>query len=234
MSDEHLTPEQENEALAAEFALGLLEPDEAEAVHQRMVNDPVFASAVRDWQERFSAMADELTAVMPPARAMLNIQRALGLVDEPLSKVPEIRRGRGKQTGGGWFGWLAGAVVAGAVALAVILLPQTDAPGFAADLVAEQGVLRVEARLDGRDMEVALAEGAPADDRDFELWWIADQDATPVSLGVLPRDGRASMTLPEGLEPGDTVQLAVSDEPLGGSPTGVHGPVLAIGPLTRL
>lgn len=232
-----LTPEEETEALAAEFALGLLTEDEARAAQTRMAEDAGFAALVRAWQERLAGIADELTPVMASARARLGIQRALGHVAEPLSNVPAIRRGQGgsRSGGGGSGGWLLGAVVAGAVALAVIIMPgRDDGADYAADLVSEPTGLHVQARLDGRQMEIALTEGAAAEGRDLELWWIAGPDAVPVSLGVLPREGRVTMVLPEGLEPGQAVQLALSDEPLGGSPTGqATGPIVAIAPLTQ-
>lgn len=233
-----LTPEEETEALAAEFALGLLTEDEARAAQTRMAEDADFAALVRAWQERLAGIADELTPVMASARARLGIQRALGHVAEPLSNVPAIRRGQGgSRSGGGsggWLGWLLGAVVAGAVALAVIIMPGDDGTDYAADLVSEPTGLHVQARLDGRQMEIAMTEGAAAEGRDLELWWIAGPDAVPISLGVLPREGSVTMALPEGLEPGQAVQLALSDEPLGGSPTGqATGPIVAIAPLTQ-
>lgn len=232
-----LTPEEETEALAAEFALGLLNEEEARAAQARMTDDPVFGHMVRDWQERLAGIADELTPVMASARTRLGIQRTLGHAAEPLSNVPPIRRGRGGKGGGGsggWLGWIIGAAVAGAVALAVIILPGGDGADYAADLISEPSGLHVEARLDGREMEIALTEGAASEGRDLELWWIAGPDAVPVSLGVLPREGRAIVTLPKGLEPGQQVQLALSDEPLGGSPTGqATGPIVAIAPLTQ-
>lgn len=235
MTDKPLTPDDEAQVLAAEFALGLLEDDEAEAARARMAEDAGFAAMVRMWQERLAGMAEELTPVMTPARAKLGIQRALGHSDGSLSDVPPIRAGRhGGGGSGGWMGWLLGAVAAGAVALAVILLPQGGAD-YAADLVADGGGLRVEARVDGRDLALDLTEGGAGEGRDLELWWIADANAVPISLGVLPRQGEARVTLPEDLTPGDTVQLALTDEPLGGSPTGqATGPIVAVAPLTRM
>lgn len=231
------TPEGTAQVLAAEYALGLLEGDEAQQARDRIASEPEFAAMVRLWQERLAALTQGLTPVMPPARARLGILRALGHVHEPLADVPPIRRaGRSSASGGGGFGgwltWLLGAAVAGAVMLAVIIMPQRGAD-YAADLVSDPAGLRVEARLDGRDMDIAMAQGGAAEGRDLELWWIAGEGATPVSLGVLPRQGSLTMTLPEGLEPAPGVQLALSDEPLGGSPTGqATGPVVAIAPLT--
>ncbi|AUH62780.1 anti-sigma factor [Paracoccus zhejiangensis] len=229
-----LTPEEETEALAAEFALGLLAEDEAEAARKRLAEDAAFAAMVRLWQERLAGMANELTPVMAPAGARLGIQRALGHAREPLADVPQIRRGRAGSSGrsGGWMGWLLGAVAAGAVALAVILLPGQDQPDYVAQLAMEG--MMVEAHVEGREIKVAMMEGEAHEGRDMELWWIAGPEATPVSLGLVPHEGSMTMVLPEGLEPGTDVQLAISDEPLGGSPTGQPtGTIMAHSTLTQ-
>ncbi|WP_299912577.1 anti-sigma factor [uncultured Paracoccus sp.] len=233
-SDAPLTPDEETEALAAELALGLLAGDEAEAARKRIVEDTEFAAMVRLWQERLAGMANELTPVMAPTSARLGIQRSLGHGNQPLADVPQIHRGRGGSAGGsgGWMGWLLGAVAAGAVALAVILLPGQDQPGYVAQLAMEG--MMVEAQVEGREIRVAMMEGEAHEGRDMELWWIAGPEATPVSLGLVPRDGSMTMALPEGLEPGTDVQLAISDEPLGGSPTGQPtGDIMAHSTLTQ-
>ena len=79
------------------------------------------------------------------------------------------------------------------------------------------------------------AAGAPAPDRDFELWLI-DGDAPPVSLGVLPFTAKPVIAVGESLRDKlPTGVLAISDEPKGGSPTGLPtGPVLATGKVTAL
>lgn len=243
MTEEPLTQAQEDEALAAEFALGLLTESELQTAQRRMAEDMAFAALVLAWQERLAAMTDGLTPVMAPARAKLAIQRALGHAHEPLSEVPRIRTDRSRRSsrdGGGWLRWLMGAVVAGIVAAALIVIPnlredRNTAVEYAADLVSAPAGLQITARLAGQELQLELAEGTAAEGRDLELWWIAAEGAAPVSLGVLPRAGRASITLPEGLTPAQGVQLALSDEPQGGSPTGAPtGEVLAIAPLTTM
>lgn len=68
---------------------------------------------------------------------------------------------------------------------------------------------------------------------DYQLWVLRD-DGVPVSLGLLPQDGEVSLALSaaalDGLRRGTT--LAVSLEPLGGSPKDVPtGPVLFTAPI---
>ena len=84
------------------------------------------------------------------------------------------------------------------------------------------------------DIDVTTAPEAQAAN-DYQLWILAG-DGTPSSMGLLPQTGEVSLTLDPpaiaALGTGDT--LAVSLEPLGGSPQPVPtGPVLYTAPLLR-
>ncbi|MDN5567660.1 MAG: anti-sigma factor [Paracoccus sp. (in: a-proteobacteria)] len=231
--DAPLTPLEEDQALAAELALGLLDDDETKAATARMAEDTVFAQAVRDWHERLASLAENLTPVMAPARARHAIRQRLGHASAPLANDPTDRRAWWRGPMGALTGLLAAAAVA-----AFLWLPGQQAtapqPGFQAQLQVQNSPMRVAARLDGREMEIAMENGTPPSDRDLEIWWIKPDGSAPVSIGLVPRDGNLRMTLPEGLDPAEDVQIALSDEPLGGSPTGqATGPVVAISPLTR-
>jgi anti-sigma-K factor RskA len=71
---------------------------------------------------------------------------------------------------------------------------------------------------------------APA--KDLELWALSKGATVPVSLGVLPADGRRIGARAQGRP--DT-QLLISLEPKGGSPTGLPtGPVVYGGKLDPL
>jgi anti-sigma-K factor RskA len=233
--DTPLTPEQEDDALAAELALGLLDGDEAQAAVARLAQDPAFAQAVRDWQERLAGLALNLTPVMAPARARQRIREQLGHGRAPLADDPSARAAPWWR---GPIGALTGLVAVAAVALFLWMPGQTPtiapvAADYQAQLVSEDDSLRVAARLDGREMEIALEQGTAAEGRDYEIWWIKPDGSDPISLGLVPRSGNARMELPSDLTPDEGVQIALSDEPQGGSPTGqATGPIVAIAPLT--
>lgn len=93
------------------------------------------------------------------------------------------------------------------------------------------------ARYDDKQgvLEVSRIRGEAAQGRSLELWLIAGQN-DPVSLGVLPTDKRGRITIDARLRPlMDNAVLAISDEPLGGSPTGRStGPVLAVGQINSV
>lgn len=234
--DAPLTPEQQDSALAAELALGLLDGDEAKAAVARLSDDPAFAQRVRDWQETLAGLVDDLTPVMAPARARQGIREKLGHGLAPLSEDPSEKRAWWR----GPFGAIGGLLAVAAVAAVLWLptetpVPPTEGPNYQAQLVSDDQNLRVDASLTGDEMEIALEQGGPAAGRDYEIWWIRPDGSAPISLGVTPRTGSARMTLPEGLDPSEGIKIALSDEPSGGSPTGqATGPIVAIADLARL
>ncbi|MDP5307686.1 anti-sigma factor [Paracoccus spongiarum] len=239
MTDEtQLTPLEEDEALAAELALGLLDGDEARDAVARLSSDAGFAQSVRDWQERLAGLADRLTPVMAPARARQRIRETLGHGTAPLSQPAS---GPARAWWRGPFGALLGLVAVAAVAAFLWLpgqlptTPTTPAPDYQAQLVTEDQAVRVAARLAGSEMEIALEQGAVSEGRDYEIWWIRPDGSAPISIGLVPHSGSARMTLPASLDPSEGIRIALSDEPAGGSPTGqATGPVVAIADLTRL
>ncbi|MCQ0971194.1 anti-sigma factor [Paracoccus sp. TK19116] len=225
-----LTPEEESQALAAEYALGLLEDAELEAAQARVATDPDFAAMVREWHERLASLADELTLVMAPARAKVMIDRALGH-----TQIPELQSE--PRSPGGLMRWFWGAIAAAAVVATIIVVPpmlRDDIPAgfqpeFATDIVAGDVGLQVHAGIDADDrtMVVVLEEGSIPEGRDYEIWWLESETAEPVSLGLLPRSGTISFPMPTGTEPQAGPVIALTDEPEGGSPTGLPtGPVI--------
>ncbi|MCX7644988.1 MAG: anti-sigma factor [Rhodobacteraceae bacterium] len=229
MTAPHDLPE-EDEALAAEVALGLLTGAEAAEAERRMASEPAFRAAVAAWQERLAPLAGEVPEVAPPPR----VARALEARLSPRGPRTTGLFGRLERLRGPVSGALAAAVVLALalLALAPFLGPPRPAP-LGATLVAGAGELRFEARYDaaaGRLVVTRAAGPPPAQGQAHELWLIAP-DAAPVSLGLIGEAGLA-VAYPE---PPEGWTLAVSLEPAGGSPTGAPtGPVLAAAPLTRL
>lgn len=225
-----LTPAEDDDAFAAEYAMGLLQGSDAAAAAERMMRDTVFAAAVRAWQEWLAPLAETLAPVEPPARVKQAIDRVLpgqagkAAVPSPLTRVRL---------------WLAGAVAAAGVAVAaLILVPMVtpDRPNQVAELTLPNGTARLEAAVFAPDhaIEVRLAEGSLPTEGDVEMWWIGP-NAAPISLGLAPRQGLVRVILPASITSAEGVTLALSAEPTGGSPTGQPtGPILTTAPLTTL
>ena len=219
---DHLTPIDEDDALAAEYVLGVQDMTERGQVEARIRVDAVFARRVSEWEQRLAGLNDGFAEVPAPDLLPALEARLFG-------KAPAPNRGW-------WPQWLLGAGLAGTLALAAFLiLPPSSAPEapVVATLAAEGQALVYAARYDAKAGQLIVTRtGGPAAEADkvHELWLIAG-DAGPVSLGLIQTAEfrRTLADLPAG------AVLAISLEPTGGSPTGQPtGPVLVTGAVSAL
>lgn len=221
MSDAEDFPE--DEALAAEYVLRLLDEEAADAFERRLTDEPGLRAIVHDWEARLSGLADNLPDTAPPAR----IKAAV---------MDQIAPDRTKSASGlRLWRWLVPAALAAAVAIFLMVTPLLRGPAFDpafhATLASADGALLIEAGYapDSNLFKVLRPEGDPRPGRALELWVIAEGAVAPISLGVLPESRDTFLDIsPEigALIDGST--LAVSDEPVGGSPTGAPtGDILA-------
>ena len=210
---------EDDAATSGEHALGLLPPAERAAFEARLASEPALRRLVAQWEEDLAGLAEDVEPIAPPAHVRRGIERRL---------FPRRRRL-----------WPLGLLAAGAVAASIWFGVGLD--GFApavlpVEIAAGDRALVIAARFDPGAGTLALErlEGEAPSGRVLELWLIAGE-AAPVSLGVLPQAGEAALDLSPSLAalvPGAT--LAVSEEPLGGSPTGAPtGAVLATGVVPR-
>lgn len=215
MTDESpLSPRDQDDALAAEYVLGVLALNDRLAVQARLRDDPAFAGRVQAWENRLAALNDGYAEVPAPSGV-------LDRVEARLFPAQPVRRRRP------WLGWLSGALTAAAVAvLALMLLPLPEPSRLVAELGEAGSPLRFEARFDGDELTVTRLAGTAAPEGQVQEVWIIAPDAAPVSLGLLTAD---ALTVPYPDAPAGWT-LAVSIEPAGGSPTGAPtGPVVAAG-----
>lgn len=238
------TPEDEApDMAAAELALGLLDGDERAVAIRRVLAEPGFAHAVERWRAQLAALFDlwpEMPAPDVLARVEASIDRPYGApVVAALPRTPSR-----------WWPALAVLSSIAAAALLVVLFtrpvplppaPQPRvpvvaiAPTLVASLSPTSKGAPVTAVYDARAGAVRLTEAKLAgDDRAAELW-VIPAGGTPHSLGLLSPRGATALTL----TPDNRVRivggatLAVSLEPIGGSPTGLPtGPVVAAGALS--
>ncbi len=211
-----LTPQDRDDALAAEYVLGVLDLADRIAVEGRAAKDAAFAARITAWEDRLADLNDGFAEVAAP--------NLMPQIEARLFGTPPKRRPL--------LGWLAGALTAAAVAIAAVavLAPVAQAP-LVATLGAETDPLRFEARYNGAQLIIARVAGTPAPSGQVQQAWIIAPDAAPVSLGLL---GDQPLTVDYPDAPAGWT-LAVSLEPAGGSPTGAPtGPVLAAGTITDL
>jgi anti-sigma-K factor RskA len=212
--------------LASEYALGTLRGPARRRFERWRASTPFVDQRCRFWEEQLMDLAKDLKPVQPPAHVWPAIQRRLNLT----TRQAALRRIRS-------FALAASVVlVVGAAALLYWRSLPAIRPTAVATISAKSGEHLWEVEVLGNaDRLVARAANLPARPAgsDYELWALPAGGA-PVSLGVLPAAGASSRALTEIQKQALALstQVAVSIEPLGGSPTGQPtGAVLYVAPL---
>lgn len=213
----------DDDALAAEYVLRLLDEDERRALETRLAADRALQALVRSWEARLSPLSDEIEAVAPPKSIRGRVLQSVG------GAAP-------RRAGHTFWGWLAGGVVAVGLLLLVLFgnafAPDQDLTmAFQAELVSEDRSFVMVAGVIPATHEVVIERvaGTVPEGRVHELWLIAEGADAPVSLGLLESVGTTRIRVPDDIAPGmRTGTIAISEEPPGGSPTGAPtGPVIA-------
>lgn len=232
MSDvDHHTGMPDDELLAAEYALGVLEATDRMTAAARIAREPAFANTVAAWEARLSPWASDIDEAAPPAHVWNAIAAAL--------PAAAPRRPTLWQSLAFWRGLaLATGVLAAACIGALIYLGTLETAPPLVAAIDGGGHHHFVATVDVRRGTVAVVPAAFANqpDRVPELWLIPP-GGKPHALGILRADRAVTITIPRALIPDTTrnAVLAVSLEPPGGSPTGQPtGPVIASGKLTTL
>jgi anti-sigma-K factor RskA len=226
----------DDELLAAELAFGLLDGGERDAAETRLGSDGDFAAAHARWQAYAAAMASD-AGEAPRSSVWSAIEARLPANDAAPAASPRASLR--------W--WQAGTLAASAAAMVLGMValqkPQTvfvrvpvaqpaSAP-MVAVLTGKKGFVTVSVDPATGRMTSA-ANGLDLGAHSPQLW-VIPADGKPRSMGVMnasaPGWARIPATASSVMAAG--VTIAVSVEPVGGSPTGQPtGPVILTGKLT--
>jgi anti-sigma-K factor RskA len=238
MSDEDtIGGDDRHDLTAAEYVLGVLGAEDRRAAEFRMAAEPKFAAEVAFWEARLGGLAESVSPVVPPAKVWAGIEDRLSA-----SLQPQPKRAGFWNSLAFWRTFaiasagLAAASMAGLVYLANLpslgppllatLDEQTGKPGFLAAANPADGTVTI--------VPAALLTGAQP--QSYELW-VIPPGGKPHSLGLIDPKRPVKVVVPPELLPhvSRDSTLAVSIEPVGGSPTGQPtGPVIANGKLASL
>lgn len=222
-------------ALAAEYVLGTLKGKARQRYETLMMENQTIRETTWLWEQHLNGMGEGLKPVQPPPSVWNNIQQKLGWVaqaDNVVTLKPEKSNNKHWQV-------LAGLSTA-AVLLIVLLMPLTQPtvePNISSVAVvtdqAHQPLWLIELS-DNHIFTRATSNLVAQQNKDYELWMVPDDGSAPVSLGLLPKSGDVQLVRPSQLTLAGVSALAVSLEPLGGSPSGSPTEVLYISPLTKV
>lgn len=224
----------ERAALAGEYVLGTLDARTAAAVRAAIETDAALRDEVEAWERRLAPLVATVAPAEPPADLLPRIEAALDArAARPARVVPFAPR-----VGLVWKVWAGGATaLAAGLAAFMLLRPAAEEPRYVAVLQQDRAAPAwvVEASPTRGIVLAGAVNPRPVDEgRVLQLWGLAPGATAPVSLGLVPSDGRMVVD-PAVLRPQEGMLVEISLEPPGGSPVGrPTGPVLFIGRLERV
>lgn len=236
--------------LAAEYALGTLRGPARARFRRWLEQDAALGSRAQEWAARLDPLSQSVQAVRPPARLWRAIQTRLGAAPGGAGLWESLAfwRGLGLAASGAAASLLFVLVALGpgaprsAPAPVVLRVPSNEMPAtylaVLSDPKTHKPMLVAAASRSSDQLWVkTLDPSINVPDRSLELWAIMPAGQPPKSLGMVGRGDKTMLPLHAVADRslGDVPMLAVSLEPMGGSPTGVPtGPVMYSGPCVKV
>jgi len=238
--------------IAAEYVLGTLTAGARRRFETMINSDAKIRATVDQWQQRLNVLGAGLTPVPVPKNIYPKIKARLGF----LSESENLRQTNLTTKPKGLLAlWRNSAIMATLVSLvlaSVLVLTLTTTQPIKKGAVDDLGqtlisivnntknqaawVIRSDI-TQGKINIKAITTQAIAPRKSFELWLIASNSKTPISLGLISNQGTTQLILKPSIRKNfkHAKALAISLEPAGGSTTGLpSGPILYQGLVHKL
>ena len=217
--DDHLTPAQERDALAAELALGLLDGQARADALRLTLSDPAFSAQIAAWEAKLAPLHGEWAEIEPDE----------GVWDGIAASLPEARSSSVTAIETRLRRWRAGALASGAIAAALAFVLITQPAPTPAPAAPQLAVARIESDAAGplvlarynqsNGLMQLRIHGFEPGTLAPELW-VIPEGGSPVSLGQIGNAGEAEMTMPppHRLLMTEGATLAITMEPVSNTP----------------
>lgn len=210
-------------ALAARYVIGSLRGNARRKFIKLQMQYPKLRDEVIFWEQHLNELTQRIPLTPAPKTAWPKIQQRLGWQTTQQSKTNKTP----------WFAWLSSVTAAILLTIIVqqtlITQPQT-VPSTDRIAVIQNEKARTLWLIEQRDNALYVAATGNVDpiaNEDYQLWMLPANGEAPISLGLLPQQGQRTLQVPANIDLAQVAALAVSREPLGGSPEAVPtGPVV--------
>ncbi|GAB3035618.1 anti-sigma factor [Bowmanella dokdonensis] len=214
-------------ALAAEYVLGTLRGGARRRYQQLIMSNQTIAETTWLWEQYLNGLGEQIPPVAPDDAVWQRIQERLGFVQAP-SATPAEKVASRKPVH-----WKNSALLALAASILIAVLWTNLRPDVTAPITHIAVVNDLQTNplwlieISDQQLRVMATDQLSAQPgKDYELWIVPANGNAPISLGVLPKRGELKAAAPDSLRSVPINVLAVSLEPLGGSPTGQPSEVL--------
>lgn len=232
--------QERQDALAAEYVIGTLRGAARKRFQQLLVQHPSLRATTDRWEQHLNNLTEQIQPISPSPLVWQRVKARLAF-DEPghdtsdVSNISSITAKSSRK-------WpiLTGLASAAAIILAVLLirfnLPLTPPPVQQLSVMQNaegQPLWLIEVRREDLTT-IATNNITIRSQNDYQLWMLAKDGRPPISLGLLPQSGIKTLNKVALYDQINIASLAVSLEPLGGSPTGAPTEVLFTAKLATL
>jgi anti-sigma-K factor RskA len=211
----------------AAYALGALEPAEAEAFAQHLKT----CTVCRDELEAFQQVVDLLPMTAPTFKASPKLRRRVrrAIADEPHPSAEQASRPR-RSWRPEWLPRPVLGVAAGLAVIAVALVIVLSGGGSRSRVVEAQvtGHGSASLKITGHRGELIVQHfAAPPRGKIYEVWLVHGKQAPQPTNALFDvnANGSTEVNVPGSLE--GVSQVLVTPEPAGGSKVPTHTPVIA-------
>jgi anti-sigma-K factor RskA len=208
--------------LAAQYVLGTLQGLTRKRFQRLMLTSTIAREATHSWETHLNSLSGAIKPEKPDDRVWQQILQRLDTrkTNNVVVKTQPVF----------WRTWSIIATAASLI-LAIVLFQPTSS---IIENTQQFALVENEAKqplwfIDIREQSLSVRASSKLNartDKDYELWMIVKNEDAPISLGMLPKDGNVLLAKNQQFIADNINLLAVSLEPLGGSPNGSPSEVL--------
>ncbi|MEN8637065.1 anti-sigma factor [Pseudoalteromonas distincta] len=210
------------DALAGQYVLGTLRGLARKRFQRLLLNSNQAREATIMWEQNLNNLASAITPQTPRDDVWINILQRIENQKQPTKKVIHTKPAI-------WRTWSFVATAACIVLAFLIIQPSTNVVQTQQIALVQnqdkQSLWFIDVSEQGLSIK-ASSQLVAQTNKDYELWMILKGQDAPISLGLLPKQGSKILLKDNRFNASDIALLAVSLEPIGGSPNGSPTEVL--------
>ena len=210
--------------LAAEYVLGTLKGSARKRFQRLMLSSNRIREATWMWEQHLNSLASAIKSVPPDSHVWEKISQRI----DPQQVIDQSNVIQPKASI--WKAWSLIATAASIVLALIVWQPQAPVEQITQQIAlfkdaSEKPLWFIDINEQGLSIK-ASDQLLARSDKDYQLWMILKGQDTPISLGLLPKDGVKSLLKDTRFNAQNIALLAISLEPIGGSPNGLPSEVL--------
>ncbi|MFL3651703.1 MAG: anti-sigma factor domain-containing protein [Pseudoalteromonas sp.] len=210
------------DSLAGQYVLGTLRGLARKRFQRLLLTSNKAREATSMWEQNLNNLASAITPKIPNDEVWVQIMQRIENKPQSSKTVVHTKPSI-------WRTWSFVATAACIILAFLVIQPTTSVKQTEQIALVQnqdkQSLWFIDVNAQGLTIK-ASSQLVAQTNKDYELWMILKGQDTPISLGLLPKQGDKLLLKDKRFKASDIALLAVSLEPIGGSPNGLPTEVL--------